>query len=154
LVEIALALGIVSFALVSLMALVPLGLRASKTATDLTLGAQIGRRVASMLEQADYSTYPTLEQTFYYFDYEGQPLIPATANTIPAGAIYTASIIPVTATTSQVDPNNVATVQIQIVNDPSHVMQANPAATPGATPPAYLRNSSMTIPFYIANNGR
>ena len=91
LIETALALGIVAFALVPLIGLLPLGLQISHSASDLTLSAQITQRLAGTIQQADYSSYRGLVDVYYYFDAEGQPL-KSTTGEVPASAIYAASI--------------------------------------------------------------
>lgn len=48
LIETALALGIVAFALVPVMGLLPIGLQTSRNASDLTISAQIAQRLAGM----------------------------------------------------------------------------------------------------------
>lgn len=56
LVETALALGIVAFALTALVALLPGGLTQFREAMDTSIGAQIFQRVVTDVEQADFDT--------------------------------------------------------------------------------------------------
>lgn len=53
-VEVAMALGILSFALVSLMALVPMSLKQFRGSIDATVGAQISQRVITDAQQAEF----------------------------------------------------------------------------------------------------
>ena len=151
LVETALALGIVSFALVALMGTVPAGLQASRSATDLTVTTLIGERLTSMVQQTGWSSYSTLESSYYYFDDQGEPLAAVATGQPPAGALYTAMILPTQTTNSDsvIDTGTVAWLQIDVVNDPAHLLQG----TPNATLPASLQSHAVMIPVFLANNG-
>ena len=154
LVETALALGIIAFAMVPLVGMLPLGMRISRSATDAMLSAQIAQRLAGMIQQADYSSLSadnSIAKVYYYFDSDGQP-IKQTGSTAPASAIYAASILLPSSnalTASLVDSTNVTTLSIQIVNDPAHRLQG----TPTANPPSDLQARTVTVPVYLANNG-
>ena len=104
LVETALALGIVAFALVPLIGLLPIGMQASRHASDLTIASQIAQRLSGMVAQDNFSDFSALvngtsnlEGNLYYFDSEGQPIttnsqgqtLAANASP-PANAVYTA----------------------------------------------------------------
>ena len=157
LVEVVLSLGIVSFALVPLLGILPIGLGVSRSAVDLTLTAQIGQRMVSMIEQTGYSSYASLETSYYYFDDEGQPVTVAAGAAPPANAIYTASIVQAqTAKNSLITAdastaNTMACLQINIVTDPGHFLSSS--ASPVQTVPANLQSHSTTIPVFLANNG-
>ncbi len=56
LVEIMLAIGIVSFAFVGLMGLLPVGLASFRNAIDASVGSQIFQRVATDLEQMEFDS--------------------------------------------------------------------------------------------------
>jgi uncharacterized protein (TIGR02598 family) len=71
LVEITLALGIVSLSLVSLIGLLPAGLGVLRESMDQTVHAAIVQRVASGLTLAEFEK---LESDTLYFDQEGQLL--------------------------------------------------------------------------------
>lgn len=166
LVETALALGIVAFALIPLLGLLPIGLQMSHNASDLTLSAQIAQRLAGIIQQAGYSSFQGTDPAVnagpgdvnYYFDVEGQPL-KSTGGGVPAGAIYTANILLPSATdpnagnTSQtnslVDKANVTTLRVRIVNDPTGRI----IGTPSGAIPVDLKARAVTIPVYLANNG-
>ncbi len=163
LVEMALALGIVSFALVALLGMLPIGLQASRAAGDLTVTTEITHRLVGMIEQAGYSkcssdpTIPnssTLESSFYYFDAGGAPLVPASAGVPPADALFSANIVVLPTGTSSilasdVSASSVVCLQINIVNDPGHVQ----SGTPTATVPTSLAARCTIVPVFLANNG-
>ncbi|HEY8967363.1 MAG TPA: Verru_Chthon cassette protein B [Candidatus Methylacidiphilales bacterium] len=83
LVEVALALGIVSFAMVSLLALIPVGLGSFQKAMSLTVEAQIVQAITADLGVQKYST---LSSAQYFYDVQGTPVTAAT------GRVYTASV--------------------------------------------------------------
>jgi uncharacterized protein (TIGR02598 family) len=56
LVEIVLTIGIVAFAFVGLMGLLPVGLASFRTAIDASVGSQIFQRVVSDLEQMEFDS--------------------------------------------------------------------------------------------------
>ncbi len=56
LVEVTIAIGIIAFAFVALMGLLPTGLGIFKQAMDTSVGAQIAQRVAGELQETDYFT--------------------------------------------------------------------------------------------------
>ncbi len=159
LIETALALGIVAFALVPVVALLPIGLQTSKSASDLTMSAQIAQRLAGMIQQTDEPSSKlangssTLMGSYYYFDGEGQPLATTsgTVNGVPTAAVYTASIQHLSASSATLVDSAVATtLYVQIVNDPGHRLQGT---TPNSTLPADLQSHAVVIPVYFANNG-
>lgn len=77
LVETALALGIVGFAFVGLMGMLPAGLATFRSAVDTTVGAQIAQRVAADAQQADFDKLVPKSSTDFvvletrYFDDQG-----------------------------------------------------------------------------------
>lgn len=80
LVEVVLALGIMAFGLVPLMALLPIGLKMHRQAIDTTVSSQIVARVAQEAQQTDYSNLPDggSQPLTYCFDDQGNLL--ATGN--------------------------------------------------------------------------
>lgn len=160
LIETALALGIVAFALVPAIALLPIGLQTSKSASDFTMSAQIAQRLAGMVQQTDEPTSllssngSVLRKSYYYFDGEGQPVaptvMPQTGSGVPLATVYAASIqlLPTTVKTL-VDSSVATTLYVRIVNDPGHRLQGKP----GDTLPADLQARAVVVPVYFANNG-
>jgi uncharacterized protein (TIGR02598 family) len=91
LVETTIAMGIVAFAMVPILGLVPMGLSTFRNAISVTAEAQIVQGLSNEILLTDYelvaSKYAS-EQFSYYSD-EGEPLDSATA----AGALYQASVV-------------------------------------------------------------
>jgi uncharacterized protein (TIGR02598 family) len=99
LVEVALAIGIVAFAFVALMSLLPAGLTTFRRALDISICTQIAQRIVSEAQQADFdvltdkanlpSSSPgkdysfrmrrpgTAETWVRYFDEQGNEIVPA-----------------------------------------------------------------------------
>lgn len=63
LVEVALAVGIAGFALVSLLGLLPIGLNTFRTAMDTSVCAQIAQRVFNDAQQADFAVLINEKET-------------------------------------------------------------------------------------------
>src|SRR6266853_655334 len=85
LVETALAIGIVAFAFVSLIALLPLGLTHFRSAVDTSVESQIFQRVVTDAEQADFDLLTGSAKSgsgqFYvlparFFDEQGGEIVP------------------------------------------------------------------------------
>ena len=84
LVETAIAIGIIAFAFVGLLALLPLGLASFRGSVDVSIGAQLFQKVVSDAEQADFdrltSTGVNASSAFYvlptrYFDDQGVEIV-------------------------------------------------------------------------------
>jgi uncharacterized protein (TIGR02598 family) len=85
LVEVVLALGVVSFALVSLMALLPISLATFRDNKKDTVHADILRQLTSDATLTSYANADKLAQQTFWYDDEGVPL-PSNAT----GVVYTA----------------------------------------------------------------
>jgi uncharacterized protein (TIGR02598 family) len=68
LVEVVLALGVVSFAMMGLVGLIPVGLQTSREAINITVESQIVQSLAGDLQLADYSK---LAGGTFHFDEQG-----------------------------------------------------------------------------------
>jgi len=139
LIEVTLAIGIVSFAMVSMMGMLPFGLTHFKKAIDTTIEAQIVQAVSSQIELADFSQLTPSSGSFdgkeFDYDSEGAALPGAGA----PRALYraTVGIVPVDTTNSPLDISAEAyKIQVKISN-------------PLQTPPVY-----HTYSVIVANNGR
>lgn len=72
LVEVVIALGIISFALVALIGLLPVGLDTFRRAVDATTTSQIAQELLSSATHAKYSALGQMAGTPYYFDDQGK----------------------------------------------------------------------------------
>lgn len=75
------ALGVVAFALVSLMGILPIGLMSAREAITQTAQTQILKRIASELELLPFTNLPAYVAQTRYYDYDGKE----TTNSTGAG---------------------------------------------------------------------
>ena len=130
LVEVTLAIGIISFAFVAMFGLLPVGLNVSRQAMDTTIEAQIVQHLKTQALQTDFSQLSTLSTADpYFFDEQGK-------NTGQAGSLYKAgySVATTTALPANVSTQKLATVTIFVLNTKgSDALAAlNPATSPAA----------------------
>lgn len=118
LVEVVLAIGVVSFAFVAIFALIPLGLGSFRQAIDNSVGSQIVQRLINEAQQTDYPTLTATPATQRYFDDQGNEV------TSINDSIYTVQISVLAPTTlpNSVTPasDSLATVTVKIANNPAH----------------------------------
>jgi uncharacterized protein (TIGR02598 family) len=157
LVEVVLALGIISFAIVAILGVFPLGLQTGHSSEDDTRSTQIAQNVlnamASQSQQnftnivlpypspplainlASSSTSPTAPAAFFYADNDGQISGSAT------NATYSISIITdnfiTTASPAPFDSGFANKVTVRIVSPPLATASATP--NPGQTAQDYVR---------------
>lgn len=122
LVEVVLAIGIVSFAFVGMFGLLPVGLNTFRQAVDSSVGSQIVQRVINDAQQTDFPTLITSGTTTRYFDDQGNELKNSDSNF--NSYIYTVEVA-VSGTTALPGPStsgssNLATVTVRIANNPGH----------------------------------
>lgn len=158
LVEIALALGIVAFALVPVVGLLPIGLSSFKKGMDLSVSAQITQRIIDEAQQSDFEKLVgqnarSFAEPVRFFSAQGEE---QTAG--QAGIIYRVNTVvnPLTlmpgasATGGGVSNPNIATVTVQVANNP-----ANYAMTPGNDSPLWVPTGAVTVTTsstYVARN--
>jgi uncharacterized protein (TIGR02598 family) len=145
LIEVALAAGIVAFALIPMMGLIPMGLNASRQAIDTTIQAQIIQQMTGQAQQTDFSKLSTLTSaTVTCFDANGNV-------TTPASAIYKASF---SAPVNMVLPGGSATTRLDTLT----IYILSTRTTGGmaaATATDLVTNSASTkYTVYVADNGR
>ena len=71
LVEIAISLGVVSFALLALIGLTVVGLNSSREAHEDTVVASLARHAVSELSSLNYTNLAALSTTNFYYTYDG-----------------------------------------------------------------------------------
>lgn len=175
LVEVALALGIVAFALVPVFGLLPIGLASFRKGMDLSVGAQITQRIVDEAQQSDFETllagHPNaFTEPVRYFSAQGEELTeqgkmlgspaeekfaiiyrvntqitPSTA--LPGPAAAGGGTAPAT---SGVPNPNIATVTVQVANNPGNRSMS-------ADPDSGLWTASRALPLttsstYVARN--
>jgi len=118
LVELVMAIGIVSFAFVSLFALLPVGLTTFRQTMDTSIGSQIVQRIVNEAQQTDYPTLINTTSYDRYFDDQGNEVQSIDSS------IYTVEVTVTAPTslpnTSTPDSTSLATVMVKLANDPGH----------------------------------
>jgi uncharacterized protein (TIGR02598 family) len=128
LVEVVIALGVTSFALLSMVALIPMGLMQAREASDTTTESQIVQFARNKIEMMPFASISTL--TNGYFDNQGLPTTPgapeqiytvsygvtnvsmSTAGNSTANSMFVNTAANTTATIA----TNAVVVQVSIVN--------------------------------------
>jgi len=154
LIEVTLALGIVTFSVITLVGLIPLGLTTFHKAVTLSVSSQIVQQVVTDVQQTDFSQLvtsnsQTTQLALRYFDDQGNELSGATA----PGAIYQVNVVvntPVTLTGG--NSSNLACLNIDIVSNPGNI-----GLTYDPTTKSVVQNSSQGIyvsrySAFVANN--
>lgn len=119
LIEVVLALGVVSFAMVSLLALIPVGLASFKKAMSLTVEAQIVQRMSSEIGLRQYSQ---LASSTNFFDVQGTPTTSATDRVYTAALSFTNGLSNVKSADSLgVTTASVASIDIRSTVNPNQV---------------------------------
>lgn len=120
LIEVVMAIGIVAFAFISVLGLIPTGLNTFRLSIDASVGAQIVQRVMNEAQQTDFDvlTQNIDGASFRYFDDQGNEIETAASS----GAIYQVQtrVNPVTTIPGNSNYSTVATIIIQIANNPAH----------------------------------
>ncbi len=129
LIEVVLALGVISVSFLVLFNLIPVGLGMMSSSTDATVGSQIVQRVTTLARQAKFSelarldrnpgTDGTGEKADFFFDDQGVELEDAQGISDPR-VVYSAAVVllPQTAVPgaagAQIPNPNIATINIII----------------------------------------
>ena len=71
LVEVVLALGLCSFAILSLVSLMPVSLNSARHALEISRVSKAFQKVASELTQSQFANVAAMTTTTYQFDYDG-----------------------------------------------------------------------------------
>lgn len=146
LVEVTLAIGIISFAFVAMFGLLPVGLNVSREAIATTIETQIAQQMTTQALQTDFSQLPRLEQntgtTPYYFDDQGKASTPDSALYKARFTVSSSTKLP-----SNVTTQKLATVTIYILNTRGNPAKAVPAHDPVNDP------DSKKVTVLIPDNG-
>jgi len=144
LIETTLAIGVVAFALVAMLGLMPVGLTSFRQAMDASTSSRIVQRVTSELRQG---SNVAAQQPILYFDEQGDE---TTANGAAGKkALYYVNTLvqPATSLPGGVS-SSLTTVTVEIVKNPtSEAVQRDPATL------AFLAQPGMPVwryPVYIA----
>jgi uncharacterized protein (TIGR02598 family) len=120
LVEVTMALGIMAFALVSIIGLVPSGLSTFRKTINVSVGSQIVQQVVTDIRQSDFDKL-SAQPEWRYFDDQGQEYSTAESELGRDPVIYHVNVV--------LDPqvalpggnsSNLARAIIEIVNNPGN----------------------------------
>jgi len=146
LVEVILAIGVIAFAFIPMVGMLPMGLDLSRQAIDTTVQAQIVQQLTTEVQQTDFSRLADLASAStaspYYFDDQGNQV------TDPNNAIYQAVFAISTSTTlpDSIATQKLATVTLCVLNTKSnrHSKEQDLTKNP----------DSKKITFLVPDNGR
>lgn len=146
LVEVVIAIGVIAFAFIPMVGMLPMGLNLSRQAIDTTVQAQIAQELTAEVQQTDFSRLADLGATSvanpYYFDDQGNKV------SDPNNAIYQAVIAISTNTTL---PNSVATQKLATAT----LCVLNTKANRTCQEQDLTKNrDSKKITFLVPDNGR
>jgi len=144
LTEVVLALGIVAFAFLPVLGLLPVGLDTSRQAIDATVESQIVQGLSSKAIQADFSNLGTFTNSFY-FDYQGNSTTETNAIYKVGFDISSSTKLPSSSTTLGTS-SRLATVTICILNTRTRSYTQEPDPVKNAAAKKYL--------LLISDNGR
>ncbi len=125
LIETTLAIGIVAFAFVGILGLMPIGLTSFRKAMDMSTNSRIVQQVATDLQQG---TNVLAQQPILYFDEQGDRIASATEADGTKALYYVNMVVaPSTTLPGGVSPD-LATVTVEIVKNPENAaLSRNPA---------------------------
>lgn len=134
LVEVVLAIGVVSFAFVAILGLLPAGMSQFRKAIDTSVAADIAQRVIDDAQQTDWDTLTNIPWPAYrYFDERGVEIIPRSAGaatdataldpqTEAPKVVYQVATRIVARTMrpegAQMAANTLGTITVQVLNNP------------------------------------
>lgn len=140
LIEVTMALGVASFALVTLMGLLPLGIITLAQSRDLTLEAQIGQRLITEARQTSFSQLSAMATNTPYFDAEGNPSSSATGS----DHVYEATTVVTYNTGISVNATPVSATDVDQANAASVAITISKISSPAAP---------RKVSVCVANNG-
>jgi uncharacterized protein (TIGR02598 family) len=81
LIEVVIALGVISFAMVGLMGLIPVGLKTSREAIDTTIQAQMAQMIRNQILLSEFTDLNAWKGKTLYFDDQGLSVESADSST-------------------------------------------------------------------------
>jgi len=139
LVEVVLAIGVVAFAFVAILGLLPAGMSQFRKAIDTSVATDIAQRVIDDAQQTDWDTLTNLAWPSYrYFDERGVEVFPQSSGAATSAAALSpseqAKIVYQVATRvqplpyrqdgTQVAANTLAQITVQVLNNPGFTTPA------------------------------
>jgi len=147
LIEVVLALGVVAFAFVALMGLMPVGLEMFRNSIDTSVRAQIVEHVTTDAMETDFDALISSSNavTTIYFDDQGDEVTqPLSIYQVQVTVTGTTQLPAPAASGTNANNTDLAMLLIQIANNPAHA--ANPFPSPPAT------SGTGSIPVSVATS--
>lgn len=135
LVEVTIAIGIVSFAFIPIFGLIPTGLAKFHVAMKTSVTAQIAQRVIGNAQQTDFETLKKTPTSSRYFDEEGAEVLSSQKWLYHAVTAVNAPV-----EVAGISCASLGNVSVQVISDPSN-------RTRGVDTPVTQRNG-LTIETY------
>jgi len=113
LIETVIAIGVVAFALIPMMSLLPIGLNTHRHTMDITAGTRIGQQIAGEISAADAP--PSADER--YFDLLGQEV-----SSLDSMAVYFVNVVPQPSAIlpgDSVSDRKLTRVVVQVCNNPA-----------------------------------
>ncbi|TLD71273.1 Verru_Chthon cassette protein B [Phragmitibacter flavus] len=156
LVEVALAMGILSFAFVAIFGMLPIGLDVSRRTVDAMMVGQITQKLANEAQQADFSVLSevtTSEVTGpWYFDDQGNVAEDETSSVYKAEVhVNKSAVLP-----GGLNTSNLAVVTVCVLNTKSQRIVRKDEGDGGGDEAEKLLShpSAMKTAFLVTDNGR
>jgi uncharacterized protein (TIGR02598 family) len=118
LIETVMAIGIISFALIGILGLMPAGMVTFQRAMDTSMSSHIVQQVVSNLQQGSFSDL-SQQQPILYFDDQGNRLTGASESGVQA-LYYVNTVVQTPAALPGGPSSSLASVTVEIVKNPSH----------------------------------
>jgi uncharacterized protein (TIGR02598 family) len=135
LIEVALALGVMGFALTAIVGMIPVGLEKARLSMEATTGSHIIRQVIGGLSQSDFNT---ISSTNLCFDDQGTQVDKSAAQKIyDCRVIVTSASLP----GANIDPN-LKLIQLTMVSNPGSGVAVFDGSRTAKTFAAYLSRST------------
>jgi uncharacterized protein (TIGR02598 family) len=116
LVEVVIAVGIISFSLIALMGLLPVGLKTLQESTDTTTQATVFQNIVMEAQQIDFSTLTNSALTNRFYDAEGHELGYYPTSYIYHATVFAPSNTYIPAYPSPLISTNLKTLKVEITN--------------------------------------
>ena len=117
LVEVVIAIGILSFAMVPLLGMLPTGLNTFRNSIDRSVSTQIAQQILNEARQTDFTNLPSLQGNRYFTD-EGDPTTETSPNRIYLARTDIITQVAVPGDGTPFSNASLAKVRVQVANSP------------------------------------
>jgi len=136
LVEVVLAIGIISFGLISMMGLLPSGLQAFRSSMERTVSAQVAQAIMGEAKQKDFTNLTSAAATYRYFTQEGVETLSRPEGIYTAEVTLTNQVGVPGSGSAQFTNRSLALVRVRIAHNPAGA-KSDPLLFSGSNIPAF-----------------